>query len=124
MPSMIVGTKRDGEVGIKADCLFLFAVTPKVADVNGDDVIPAWDASAIPSVFSAQVPDAWKTAIAAGDAGFCRATIEQRVGESVQDFATYAWVHFDAVVAKVIADKRALAAETGDHDLQRFSLSR
>lgn len=123
MPNLIIGTKHDRPIGIRAKCLCLFTVSPRVTDAAGNEVVPAWDANAIPLSFASEVPAAWRNGILAGDAGWCLVEIDQRVGETVTEFAAYAKTHYAAVVEREIAVRRALAAETGEYDLQRFTLS-
>lgn len=122
---LIIGTRQtltDGRV--RASMVFLFPLVDfggRIKDASNVDVVPAWDYGAIPAPFA--TPQAWITAMGAGDAGFLLHTMEQRNGETLAAFQTAVWATYNVLVPLEVARRRDEAAGTGAYNLQRFTLN-
>lgn len=121
----ITGIRRTLDDGrIQADMIFLFPLVDfggQILDGASAPVVPAWDVSEIPSTI--KVAPAWLTAIAAGDAGFIRHAMKQRLGETLASFRAAAWADYNVRVPAEVARRRDEAAESGAYDLQPFTLN-
>ena len=115
-------TQQDGTVNVQM--LYVFPISPRVVDGDGVDVVPVFDAAAIPGYFATQLDQSQLDLISTGDAGWIVRRLNKGLGESDADFVDRAKMDYDGIVAYSIQVERDRAVEADTFDRRRFQVNR